>query len=430
VACYVTNYGNITTDDADDVVAAVGGAAADRVATVAMEHAPIEGDPAADPVVKFFVYNAADNRVNNADLDGKGRRPVPQLCMVCHGGSYPGGGTTGVPPFNTVDEAKLGSEFLSFDLHNYAFAAAPFDKASQQAAFKTLNEQIVLATNPGPHTTLYIAEAYDGDNGVPATTQEELLVISDPGAAAADRWTAQPPGQEMYKHVIGNACRTCHATNPVPERHFVNAKQVIDDLGFLVENLVCSQHVMPHAKRTHDLFWLSADRPDTPIVDPHQPGIFEAFGSVLGNAGNGWQGNLCGVFTAGGVTPPSAFTDIQSQVFTPRCASCHAGSTPAGNLNLQASNSYAQIVGVASCVRPAMQRVQPGSANDSFLFRKIQGTHTGLAGCNTAPCNPFSGCTGGCGSQMPYSSSCVSSSPVPAAQQTLIQTWINAGAPN
>jgi cytochrome c5 len=427
VACYVTNFGNIATDDADDVVAAVAGSG--KVATVAMEHAPIEGDPVADPVVKFFVYNAADNRVNAADLDGKGLRPVPQLCMVCHGGSYPGGGTTGVPPFNTVDEAKLGSEFIAFDLHNYAFAASPFDKASQQAAFKTLNEQIVLGTNPGPPTQLHIAEMYDGDNGVPPTTQEELLVVSDPSAAAADRWTAQPPGQEMYKHVVGNACRTCHATNPAPSLQFVNAKQVIDILGS-VEFRVCSQHVMPHAKRTHDLFWLSADRPDTAIVDPHQPGILEAFGSVFGNATNGWAGNLCGVFTAGGATPPSAFTDIQSQVFTPQCSGCHLGSTPAGNLNLGAGNAYAQLVGVDSCVRPAMKRVQAGSANDSFLFRKIQGNHTGLSGCNVAPCNPFSGCSGGCGSQMPYSSSCVSSSPVSAAQQTLIQSWISAGAPN
>ena len=427
VACYVTNYGNIDTDDADDVAAAV--AASGKVATVAMEYAPIEGDAAADPVVKFFVYNAADNRVNNADLDGKGRRPIPQLCMVCHGGSYPGGPTTGVPPFSTVGEVKLGSEFLAFDLHNYTFAAAPFDKASQQAAFKALNEQIVLGTNAGPHTQIYIAEMYDGDNGVPPTTQEELLVVSDSSAPASDRWTAQPPGQEMYKHVIGNACRTCHATNPAPSLQFVSAKQVIDILGN-AEIRVCSQHVMPHAKRTHDLFWLSADRPDTPITDPHQPGILQAFGDVFGNATNGWQGNLCGVFTAGGVTPPSAFNDIQNTIFTPRCSSCHLGGSPAGNVNLQSGNAYAQIVGVASCELPGMNRVQPGQPNNSYLFRKVEGSHTSLSGCNLTSCNPFGGCTTGCGSQMPWSSSCTSSSPLSSTQRSLIQGWINAGAPN
>lgn len=433
VACYVTNFGNIATDDADDVAAAVAGTtvdASERVATVAMEYAPIEGDPAGDPVVKFFVYNAADNRVNAADLDGKGLRPVPQLCMVCHGGSYPGGGTTGVPPFNTVDEAKLGSEFIPFDLHNFTYAAAPFDKASQQAAFKTLNEQMVLGTTTGPHVQLFVAEMYDGDNGVPSTTQEELLVVSDPVAPApGDRWTAQPPGQEMYRHVIGNACRTCHATNPVPSLQFVNAKQVIDILGN-VETRVCAQHVMPHAKVTHDLFWLSADRPDTPAVDPHQPGILEAFGTVFGNAGNGWQGNLCGVFTAGGATPPSAFNDIQTQVFTPLCSSCHAGSTPAGNVNLQGGNSYAQLVNVPSCELATMDRVEPGSPNNSYLFRKVEGSLSGLSGCSVAACNPFGGCADPCGSQMPWDSDCTSSPALSAAQRNLIQAWINAGAPN
>lgn len=427
VACYVTNYGDIFTPDSTDVDDAVDGVA--KVATVAMEYAPIEGDPAATPVVKFFVYNGAGTRVNRADLDGKGLRPVPQLCMVCHGGAYPGGPTTGVPPFTTFDEVKLGSEFLAFDLHNYTFAAAPFDKASQQAAFKTLNEQIVLATNPASaHTTLYIAEMYDGDNGVPATDQEELLVIDDPGAAAADRWGGQPAKREMYRHVIGNACRTCHATHPVPALRFVNAPQVISILG-QVETRVCVQHVMPHAKVTHDLFWLSADDPATPGLEPHQPGILQAFGDDFGNAGNGWVGNLCGVFTAGGVTPPSAFGDIQSDIFNLQCTSCHVGGAPPGNLNLQAGTAYGQLVGVASCGRPAMQRVQAGSANDSFLFRKLAGSHGGLGGCDVTACNPFAGETG-CGFQMPWTGAVVSTNPLSAPELQQIEDWIDVGAPN
>lgn len=426
-ACYVTNFGNIDTLDSDDVSAAVAGD--DPVATVAMEFAPIEGDPDGVPVVKFFVY-VSNVRVNAANLDGKGARPIPQLCMVCHGGHYPGGPTTGVPPFNDVDEVKLGAEFLSFDLHNYTFAAAPFDKASQQDEFKTLNEDIVLATNPGPHTTLYIAEMHDGDNGVPPATQEELLVISDPAAPAVnDRWTAQASKQEMYKHVIGNACRTCHATNPVPELQFVNAKQAIDILG-QIESRVCVQHVMPHAKRTHDLFWLSADQPGTPLIEPHQPGVLQAFGDVF--AANGWQGNLCGVFTPAGDPVESAFDDV-ADIFNLHCTSCHLGGAPPGNLNLQAANAHAQLVGggagVNACERPVMKRVQPGSANGSFLFRKLEGSHAGLGGCNVGPCNPFGGEVG-CGFQMPWTGAAVSSSPLTPADLALIEDWINVGAPN
>lgn len=439
VACYVTNYGKIDTDDNDDVAAAVLGQA--KIATVAMESAPIEGDPANVPVVKFFVYayNVAGvphpegQRVNAANLDEKGLRPVPQLCMVCHGGHYPGGNTTGVPPFGNADDVKLGSEFIAFDLHNFTFAAAPFDKASQQAAFKALNEQFVAATTISNHTQLLIQEMYDGDNGVPATTQEELAVVIDPVAAVGDRWNAQPVKSEMYKHVVGNACRTCHATHPVPSLRFVNAKQAIDIIG-AIESRVCAQHVMPHAKRTHDLFWLSTDRPDTPIVDPHQPGILQAFGTALG--GPNWDGTLCaGSFTPAGPPVASAFNDIKTQIFTPLCSGCHSGGTPPGNLNLQSAQAYAQLLGAGlgqdACERPAMKRVKPLVASDSFLFRKVEGTHTGLGGCNVAGCNPFGG-ESGCGQQMPWSAPppAASNSPLSAAQLNLIKNWINSGAPN
>ncbi len=441
-ACYVTNYGNIDTPDDDDVAATVLGQ--NKVATVAMESGPIEGDPADVPVVKFFVYaynvNGIDHpegqRVNAANLDGKGARPVPQLCMVCHGGQYPGGANTTVPPFGNADEVKLGAEFIAFDLHNYTFAAAPFDKASQQAAFKTLNEQMVLATTVSNHTELFIAEMYDGDNGVPANIQEELPVVVDPAAAVANRWNAQPSKSDMYKHVMGNACRTCHATNPVPSLRFVNAKQAIDILGS-IEARVCAQHVMPHAKRTHDLFWQSVDRPDTPFVDPHLPGTLEAFGTVFGTPGNGWQGDLCGAFTPAGPPVVSAFNDIKTQIFTPICSGCHQGAAPPGNLNLQSAQAYAQLLGGGglgqdACERPSMKRVKPLLADQSFLFRKVEGTHTGLGGCNVAGCNPFGG-ESGCGQQMPWSPPAngpASSNPLSAAQLNLIKDWINAGAPN
>lgn len=426
VACYVTNYGNIDTPDTDDVAAAV--ANDNKVATVAMEYAPIEG-AGADPVVKFFVYNAVGDRVNNADLDNKGRRPIPQLCMVCHGGNYPGGATTGVPPFSVANDAKLGSQFIAFDVHNYTFAAPPFDKSGQQAAFKTFNEQIVLATNASQHTSLVIAEMYDGDNGFPATDQEELLVIEDLSELVpADRWTGAPSKQEMYKHVVGNACRTCHATHPVPTLRFTTAKQMIDRLG-QVETRVCSEHVMPHAKVTHDLFWLSVDDPDTLGIEPHQPGILQAFGDDFGTVPNGWQGNLCGVFTGGAPTPPSAFNDIKDDIFTPKCSGCHLGGAPAGNMNLQAANAHAQIVNISSCERPVMDRVEPGFAADSYLYRKVLGDHTGLSGCDVSTCNPFGGETG-CGFQMPWTNSVASSSPLSGAELLQIENWINVGAPN
>ena len=119
VACYVTNYGNILTPDAQDVVAAVG--AVNPIATVAMEWSRIESSPGNlvefdDPqrVVKFFVYvkDGATTKLPlaadlNSGLDLRAR-PIPQLCMVCHGGQFPTApSAAGVPVFNNRNDVKL-----------------------------------------------------------------------------------------------------------------------------------------------------------------------------------------------------------------------------------------------------------------------------------------------------------------------------------
>jgi hypothetical protein len=78
--------------------------------------------------------------------------------------------------------------------------------------------------------------------------------------------------------------------------------------------------------------------------------------------------------------PPAAFnatfTDIQDNVFTPTCATanCHAGANPDENLNLDAQNSYAMLVGIASNQVPGTLRVAPGNPDASYLIQKMEGT--------------------------------------------------------
>ncbi len=80
--------------------------------------------------------------------------------------------------------------------------------------------------------------------------------------------------------------------------------------------------------------------------------------------------------------PPSGssfgpnFSEIQTNVFTPTCATsgCHAGGSPAAGLNLEAANSYAMIVGVASSQDSALQLVNPNNPNISYLIQKMEGT--------------------------------------------------------
>ena len=70
------------------------------------------------------------------------------------------------------------------------------------------------------------------------------------------------------------------------------------------------------------------------------------------------------------------FSEIQANVFTPTCATsgCHAGSSPAASLNLEAANSYAMLIGVASTQDGAIQRVNPNNPDQSYLIQKMEGT--------------------------------------------------------
>lgn len=67
-------------------------------------------------------------------------------------------------------------------------------------------------------------------------------------------------------------------------------------------------------------------------------------------------------------------TDIQP-IFTQNCAlsGCHIGASPPAALNLEAGQAFNNLVGVASTEMPALNRVQPGDPDASYLFKKHRG---------------------------------------------------------
>lgn len=106
--------------------------------------------------------------------------------------------------------------------------------------------------------------------------------------------------------------------------------------------------------------------------------------------------------------PPPANTDfqrIQDTIFTPSCTGCHAGANAPRGLRLDAANSYAMLVNVASGEVPALLRVNPGNPDQSYLVQKIEGTAA-------------------VGGRMP-----LGGPPLPADRIALVRQWITAGAP-
>ena len=123
------------------------------------------------------------------------------------------------------------------------------------------------------------------------------------------------------------------------------------------------------------------------------------------SGGNGSGGS-------GGTTnPPTTafdpnFSEIQSNVFTPTCATagCHIGAGAPQGLRLDATNSYGLLVNVASNEEPGLLRVAPGDPDNSYLIQKLEGTAA----------------TGG---RMP-----LGGAPLPQSTIDIIRQWITDGA--
>ena len=114
-----------------------------------------------------------------------------------------------------------------------------------------------------------------------------------------------------------------------------------------------------------------------------------------------------GFVGSGGVVGPLApnFDSIQANVFDQVCEHCHLGAAAPAGLRLDAANSYASLVGVPSVERPALRRVAPGDANNSYLIQKLEGS-AGIAGQRMPAGLP----------------------PLPQSDIDIIRQWIGEGA--
>ncbi|SUZ84360.1 uncharacterized protein METZ01_LOCUS37214 [marine metagenome] len=107
---------------------------------------------------------------------------------------------------------------------------------------------------------------------------------------------------------------------------------------------------------------------------------------------------------SGGVVHSATLSDVQNQVFTASCTSCHSGSSPSQGLNLSAGAAYGNTVNVPSTEVVSLDLVEPGDADNSYLMQKLEGTAQS-------------------GATMPNGSPMLSTT-----LRQLVRDWIDAGA--
>lgn len=422
-ACYVTNFGqppanNPDQQDANDVVDPT----KHPDATVAMEFSRVENPPGPiefpdeDRAVKFYAYltkNPDSAPLHSADLDGKGDRPIPQLCMVCHGGraasegadpTNPGGVQKGSFALRS-DVVNMHSNFLPFDLHFFNFPTSePKSSAAVQARFKSLNTDVVREVSKANGTFgNAIVELIDAWYAGGSATQLEDAVIAgwDPANSSSNK-------HRFYRDVFARACRTCHVAQPFTAPPFTSADDFESSIS-QVQSRVCNQHVMPHAQRTNDVFWTSRN--------PNMAAFLELYGQTL----TGWLTdpvNQCsqGPVQGGTTLATTVFTGKVLPILTDNCGGCHSTT---GNANFAVGGSptavYNQLL-TAVAKDGSSHYIAAHDATASLLFHRIS--------------------TGGAsepGARMPLGGPDLTTTdtgtpPNGAPDATVISTWIAAGA--
>ncbi|GAB3019634.1 hypothetical protein [Bowmanella dokdonensis] len=73
-------------------------------------------------------------------------------------------------------------------------------------------------------------------------------------------------------------------------------------------------------------------------------------------------------------SPQPTLAQLQQQVLTPVCATCHSGANAPLGLRMDSlEQSAANLIGVDSVTDPSLRRVEPGDALASVLYLKLSG---------------------------------------------------------
>jgi hypothetical protein len=217
IAMAVTNFRTI--EEARDDIA--------PIATVCMEYSR-RSPRDSQRFVKFTAFDENGLLANELSLDGGPARPMPNLCVMCHGGR----------PFEPVGRnPNLGSSFLPFDLESFTYHAKV---GPQLEAFAALN-QGVLDTDPAPAIRELIEGWYS-------------TAMPFNAGFVPETWKSPASAAGIYHESFRTSCRVCHISRPESIQFDTYAKFQL--MGGGIRRQVCLvSGGMPATQRTWSIFW-------------------------------------------------------------------------------------------------------------------------------------------------------------------------------
>lgn len=188
--------------------------------TNAIEFSAIDAtDPNSPMVAKFFTFKPADSngvqeRLLEADLDGRGIKPVPSTCISCHGGALLPLDKNGDFQLQSLQSAKLNQ--LEIDTFEYSDLTG-FSQLEQSENLRMLNNIIAgtfeqqqnQADVKGHWSADFALEIANGRYGDDIENGVFDKTFVPPGW---QQTATRPTGVEsLYKTVVEPHCVSCHS---------------------------------------------------------------------------------------------------------------------------------------------------------------------------------------------------------------------------
>jgi mono/diheme cytochrome c family protein len=228
-------------------------------------------------IAKFFAFTPwsegqPQRRELTADLDGRGQKAMPMICVQCHGGrllplepdgSLPRlrtGGNPGLP--GDVDAKMQPLEVDTFDFPD----SGPFSRASQEEALRRINAAVHRSFTTGdygdtgewnPGFTRDLLDGwYGGDVNASGAIFDSAHV---PDGWQPDAAAGSPPegADRLFREVVGPRCIVCHGKRGTSWQSDVDFATFDKFVGHAeqMDRLIYEEGLMPSARIEFEAFW-------------------------------------------------------------------------------------------------------------------------------------------------------------------------------
>ncbi|MBI3530045.1 MAG: hypothetical protein HY067_19025 [Betaproteobacteria bacterium] len=177
---------------------------------------------------KYFNFDpTTGQRQNTLNLDGRGLKSMPGICISCHGGRADP--LTPQSTYALVENAlsrKRGdvqARLQAFNVDSFEWATTPgFTRADQESVLKIFNEWVLCSypgggtvNVPGGTCTRPTAGANEWQGTAAALIQNWYGGAALPNAQFSDTylpagWNTGATNVQLYQQVVAPFCRTCH----------------------------------------------------------------------------------------------------------------------------------------------------------------------------------------------------------------------------